>query len=45
MILTERIHEAFQQLGWGRIPEILNQHAEEAAPMIIYHAHVSQTIV
>jgi len=31
MILTERLHEAFQQLGWGRIPEILHQHAEEAA--------------
>ncbi|MEC0090222.1 AAA family ATPase [Paenibacillus macquariensis subsp. macquariensis] len=31
MILTERLYEAFQQLGWGRIPEIVHQHAEEAA--------------
>jgi DNA replication protein DnaC len=31
MILTERLQEAFQQIGWVRIPEILHQHAEEAA--------------
>ncbi|WP_166246133.1 IS21-like element helper ATPase IstB [Paenibacillus turpanensis] len=31
MILTERLQEIFQQLGWVRIPEILHQHAEEAA--------------
>jgi DNA replication protein DnaC len=31
MILTERLQEAFQQMGWVRIPEILHHYAEDAA--------------
>ncbi|WP_309568613.1 IS21-like element helper ATPase IstB [Paenibacillus sp. sptzw28] len=31
MVVTERLQEAFEHLGWSRIPEILHQHAEEAA--------------
>ncbi|WP_269466617.1 hypothetical protein [Novibacillus thermophilus] len=27
----DRLQAAFKQLGWVRIPEILHQHAEEAA--------------
>lgn len=29
--VNERLQEAFQQLGWSRIPEVLHSHAEEAA--------------
>jgi len=29
--LNERLQEAFRQLGWSRIPEVLHTHAEEAA--------------
>lgn len=31
MVLTERLQDAFEQLGWSRIPEILHTHAEDAA--------------
>ncbi len=31
MVVTERLQEAFEELGWSRIPEILHHHAEEAA--------------
>ncbi|WP_317952675.1 ATP-binding protein [Paenibacillus chitinolyticus] len=30
-MLQERLEEAFQYFGWVRIPDILHQHAEEAA--------------
>jgi DNA replication protein DnaC len=31
MMVQERLEEAFQYFGWVRIPDILHQHAEEAA--------------
>jgi DNA replication protein DnaC len=31
MIIQERLHAAFQEFGWVRIPETLHNHAEEAA--------------
>ncbi|WP_062411126.1 IS21-like element helper ATPase IstB [Paenibacillus naphthalenovorans] len=31
MALNERLQNAFRQLGWSRIPEVLHTHAEEAA--------------
>jgi DNA replication protein DnaC len=31
MILQARLEEAFVQMGWVRIPEIIHHHAEEAA--------------
>ncbi|GED17804.1 hypothetical protein AMI01nite_57950 [Aneurinibacillus migulanus] len=31
MILQARLEEAFSQMGWVRIPEIIHSHAEEAA--------------
>lgn len=30
-MMENRLQEAFEQLGWTRIPEIFHQHAEEAA--------------
>lgn len=31
MMLQARLEEAFTQMGWVRIPEIIHHHAEEAA--------------
>ena len=31
MMLQSRLEEAFSQMGWVRIPEIIHHHAEEAA--------------
>lgn len=31
MVVTERLQDAFEQLGWSRIPDILHIHAEDAA--------------
>jgi|GEM_PF-4008476 len=40
MMLQARLEEAFTQMGWVRIPEIIHHHAEEAAAQNISYLRV-----
>jgi DNA replication protein DnaC len=45
MMIQERLEEAFQYFGWVRIPDILHQHAEEAAEQnIAYTAFLDKLL-